>query len=85
MATEFGPGRFTTTCYAEDTTKFASDEEEPLIRGAERPCGLVIRLEKLIILATDVQQLPYAKMECNCTKSKENKAKAEHCTLEDAS
>lgn len=28
MAIEFGPGRFITTCYAEDTTTFASDEEE---------------------------------------------------------
>lgn len=85
MAIEFGPGRFITTCYAEDTTNFASDDEESLIRGAERPSGLVIRLEKPDILTTDLQQLPYAKMECNCTKSRENKAKAEYRTLKDAS
>lgn len=52
---------------------------------AERPSGLVIKLEKTNILTTDVQQLPYAKMECNFTKSKQNQAKAEHCALEDAS
>lgn len=56
-----------------------------LIREAEKPSGLVIKLEKTNILTVDVQQLPYAKMECNFIKSKQNKAKAEHCALEDAS